>query len=153
MTSWYNALTRAGIPKLWISDFGIDAHILEKYQKDVPSGRTDNGCRACRLYVRQFGLVYPELAGKYRYIAAILLLAAFLMHRFRAGATGGSPIPRKAIYKWGVNASMLLAIPLLLFSLSSLTDHLSLYLFLLPFVVVLMPSANLSVKEFLTSLF
>ena len=62
-------------------------------------------------------LVVPELAGNPPLIAEIPLIVAFLMNRPEKGSVRRNTIPRPAIYKAGINASVPQTTLFLLFSL------------------------------------
>ena len=52
-------------------------------------------------------------------------------------------------YKAGLSASLLLFLPYAAYNLSVLTDFPSVYLVALPFLAIISPESNISIKEFL----
>lgn len=79
-------------------------------------------------------------------IGAVFILAAFVM-------TLQNPESRRRIhesdpiYKAGLNISLLLFIPYFLYNLSILIDHPSVFIIALPFLAVVAPESNMSLKE------
>jgi hypothetical protein len=55
---------------------------------------------------------------------------------------------RDPIYRVGLRASLLLFVPYFVYNISVLIDYPSIYLVGLPFLAVLSPESNVSIKEF-----
>ena len=79
-------------------------------------------------------------------IGCVFILAAFIMARTDPN-TGPRLIKQvPAYYKWGVNASLVLFVPYILYNLSVILDFPSVFMFVAPFVVWMDPGMNMSIK-------
>lgn len=79
-------------------------------------------------------------------IGAVFILAAYLSAL--QNPENRSRLPRSdPLYKAGLNISLLLFLPYFLYNLSTLLDFPSVYLIGLPFLAVLVPDSNMSLKE------
>ena len=77
---------------------------------------------------------------------AVFILAAYLSVMLHPGTGPKVPISNP-VYKVGMHVSLLLFVPYFLYNLSTLMDFPSVYLVGLPFLAVLAPEANMSIKE------
>lgn len=79
-------------------------------------------------------------------IGCVFVLAAFIMARTDPGT--GPRLIRKVpgYYKYGINISLLLFIPWMLYNLSTILDYPSAFMFIAPFMVWLDPDINMSIK-------
>ena len=79
-------------------------------------------------------------------IGCVFVLAAFVMAR--TSPETGPKLIRKVpgYYKWGVNLSLVLFVPFLLYNLSTILDFPSVFMFFAPFLVWLDPDMNMSIK-------
>lgn len=151
-TNWYNAYRRAGLQRwaptvLVITLFmsGIYSRRMTFYQRRIFS------IGVLTLAFSNLTWFIYAVHNRTLTIASVFILAGFLMARFdpkTAPHFRGLP----PYYQWGLHLSLLLWFPLLLFLLSITFDRLSLFAFFAPFLVVLDPELNISVKEFLNFL-
>ena len=79
-------------------------------------------------------------------IGCIFVLASFIMAR--TNPTTGPRLINQVppYYKWGVNLSLLLFVPFILYNLSTILDYPSVFMFVAPFVVWFEPEMNMSIK-------
>ena len=79
-------------------------------------------------------------------IGCVFILASFIMARtdphFGPRLVSRTP----PFYKWGINLSLLLFVPYILYNLSTILDYPSVFMFVAPFVVWLDPEMNMSIK-------
>jgi len=89
---------------------------------------------------------FYALSNRSWVVGAVFILAAFVMAlqnpECRARIRQSDPI-----YKAGLHTSLLLFIPYFLFNLSILIDHPSVFIIALPFLAVVAPESNMSLKE------
>jgi len=84
-------------------------------------------------------------------IGCVFILAAYLIARQDPKTASRFPYSQP-IYKIGSHISLLLFIPYFVYNLSALLEFPSIYLLGLPFVAVLDPTMNMSMKEGLKAL-
>ena len=149
-TSLHNAATRAGIPKIGYSLLAA-VILLSGFTRGLPTRHKDIlfvSIAVLAFSNLSFGI--PALSGRTTLIAATSLLLAYIFVRTSLGqrhfAVAGW---QSTLYKYGSNTSFLFMFPMLLFALSSLTHIFSMYMFAFPFLAILDPEANLSLKEFM----
>ena len=80
------------------------------------------------------------------FIGCVFILAAFIMARTDPNTGPGLVNRAPPFYKWGVNFSLLLFVPFILYNLSTILDFPSVFMFVAPFVVWLEPDMNMSIK-------
>ncbi len=79
-------------------------------------------------------------------IGCIFILGAFVMARTNPD-TGPRLITRvPGYYKWGINLSLVLFVPYLLFNMSTILDYPSIFMLVAPFLVWFDPEMNMSIK-------
>lgn len=79
-------------------------------------------------------------------VGAIFILAAYLSVMQHPRTRPKVPVSNP-VYKIGLHVSLLLFVPYMLYNLSTLMDYPSVFLFGLPFLAVLSPEDNMSIKE------
>ena len=79
-------------------------------------------------------------------IGCLFVLASFVMARTNPETAAGFIRNRPEYYKWGINLSLLLFTPFLLFKLSLLINYVSVFMFVVPFLVWVDPDMNMSIK-------
>ena len=149
-TSLHNAATRAGVPKIGYSLFAAVLLLsgftrgLRAHQKDI----VFVSIAVLAFSNLSFGI--PAIPGRTTLIAANSLLLAYIYVRTSSGQRRFTRTPwESGLYKFGTNVSFLFMFPMLLFSLSVITHYFSMYMFALPFLVIIDPDGNLSLKEFM----
>lgn len=151
-TNWYNAYRKAGIHRwaptvlvLVLFFSGIYSQAMTFAQRRIFS-------------VGVFTLAFSNLTwfiyavhNRTLVIASVFILAGFLMARFHPKTAKHFRV-LPPYYQWGLHLSLLLWFPLFLFVVSVTFDRLSLFAFFAPFLVMLDPALNVSVKEALNLL-
>ena len=149
-TSLHNAATRAGIPKIGYSLFAA-VLLLSGFTRGLPTRQKDVlfvSIAVLSFSNLSFGI--PALSGRTTLMAATSLLLAYIYVRTSLGQRRFAATPWQAtLYKYGSNASFVFMFPMLLFTLSVITHFFSMYMFAFPFLAVLDPEVNLSLKEFM----
>ena len=151
-TNWYNAYRRAGLQRwaptlmaLALIASGIYFRVMTLYQKRIFS----SGILMLAFSNSTWFLF--AVHNRTLTIAMVFILAAFLMTRFHPRTsrrfTGLPPY-----YQWGMNLSLLLYAPLILFILSLTLDRLSVFMLGMPFIVWIDPEMNISLKVALNTL-
>ncbi len=151
-TNWYNAYRRAGIQRwapivlvLTLYGSGIYSRGMSTYHRRIFS------VGVLTLAFSNSTWFLFAVHNRSLTIASVFILAGFLMARFQpATAKNFRGLP--PYYQWGLHLSFLLWFPLLLFNISVTFDRLSLFTFFAPFLVVIDPELNMSVKEALNVL-
>lgn len=146
-TSWHNAATRTGIPRIGYSILAatilLSGFLAKGRKEDVDILMV--GIALLAFSNISFGL--PALSGRVTLYATTLILLGYIMARTNRVKTQRR-LKYPLAYLVGVNMSILFMLPMLLFSLSTITHYFSAYMFVLPWFVVLESGANLTVKEF-----
>ena len=143
---------------LWLQKFGLQKWALNVFIYTLLlSGVYTSRMNRIQTTIFSIGLLTLALSNSTWYLYAVsnrswiigcvFTLAAFLM--FLQDPKTAGRVPRSnQVYKVGNSASLLLFVPYIAYNLSTLMDFPSVYLFALPFLAVLNPESNVSLKEF-----
>jgi hypothetical protein len=85
-------------------------------------------------------------------IGCAFVLAAFVMVRSDPSTKMKLLSNPPPYYRWGLHLSLLLFLPYFLYNLSILIDYISLFMFVIPFLVWIDPDMNMSIKYVLQAL-
>ena len=141
----------------WITEFGLQKWALNTLVYSLFISRvyfvTMNRFQAS---IFSIGLLTITLSNSSWYLfaltnrswiaGAIFILAAFLSV-LQDQETGPKVPVSNPVYKIGLHISLLLFVPYLFYNLSTLIDYPSVFLAGLPFLAILAPEANMSIKE------
>lgn len=151
-TIWYNAYRKAGLQR-WAPTLLVFVLLF--------SGVYTRVMTPIQQHIFSIGLLTMALSNSTWFlfalhnrsftVATVFLLAGFLMARLDP-RTGDQFSRLPQYYRWGLHASILFFIPLIMFQISLVLDRSSVFLFGLPFVVWWDPELNMSLKQLLNAL-
>ena len=146
-TRWWNAFRFLGIQKWALNVFiytllaaGVYFALMNYRQRSLFS------VGLLTLALSNATWFFFAVSSRSWTIGCIFVLASFIMAR--TNPTTGPRLINQVppYYKWGVNLSLLLFVPFILYNLSTILDYPSVFMFVAPFVVWLEPEMNMSIK-------
>ena len=151
-TNFYNAYRSSGLqrwaPVLFVVTMvgsGIYLRGMSSYQKRIFS------IGVLTLAFSNLTWFLYAIHNRTLTIAIVFLLAGYLVARLdpktKSKFKGLPPL-----YQWGLHGSLLLLVPVIMFTLSVTLDRLSVFMLGMPFVAWFWPDENMSMKAFLNML-
>ncbi len=151
-TNWYNAYRRAGLQRWAPTILVLTVFLSGLYNRGMsPYQRRIFSVGVLTLAFSNLTWFIWAVHNRTLIIASIFILAGFLMARLDP-STSANFRRLPPYYQWGLHLSLLFWFPLFLFVVSVTFDRLSLFAFFAPFLVVIEPGLNMSMKEALNLL-
>lgn len=151
-TNWYNAYRQAGFHR-WAPI--VLAIVL------IATGVYKTGMNRFQRRILSVGILTMAFSNMTWFLSAVhnrsliianlFILAAFLMARYHP-ETSAAFRNLPPYYRWGLYLTVLLYFPQILFNLSVTLDRLSVFMFALPFLVLLDPEINIPMKDFINQM-
>jgi hypothetical protein len=143
---------------LWLEEFGLQKWALNVFIFALLlSGVYTRRMNRFQKTLFSIGLLTLTMSNSTWYLFAVsnrswivgcvFILAAYLCFLQHPNTAPRVP-ERDPIYRVGLRASLLLFVPYFIYNISVLIDYPSIYLVGLPFLAVLSPESNVSIKEF-----